>query len=137
RTFRQRAVTDFAASRSAQELHFADAERRKIVMQQETLELILLEEQVEPLHVFFGAESKRREGLGFTASEERGAMHAWQQANFAGDLANLVEGAAVRTPLGIQNIVAENLLAQALERSLGQRALFLFFFRNCFDDLVF
>ncbi len=118
------AVTDFAAARAAQELHFADAERREVVVQQEALELVLLEEQIQALHVFLGAERQRCERLRLAAGEQRGTVHAWQQADFAGDFANFVERAAIRTAAGIQDVVAENLFAKPLKRALGERALF-------------
>src|SRR5712675_2435352 len=63
RTFCKRAVTNFAASRPAQELHFAHAERRKIVVQHETLELVLLKQQVQPLHVFLRPQRQRSQRL--------------------------------------------------------------------------
>src|SRR5580704_789932 len=50
------AVADFAASGTTKELHFADAERWEVVVQHEAIELVLLEEQVEALHVFLSAE---------------------------------------------------------------------------------
>ena len=96
RALGQRAVADFAASGTAQEFHFADGERREVVVQHEALEGFVLEEQVEALHVFLGAEGERGQRLRFAAGEERRAVHARQQAHFAGDLANLVERAAHR-----------------------------------------
>src|SRR5713101_4104328 len=50
-------MADFAAARATEEFYFADAERREVVVQHEALELVLLEEQVEALHVFLGAQS--------------------------------------------------------------------------------
>jgi hypothetical protein len=120
----QRAVADFATSRTAQELHFADGKRREVVVQHEALEGFVLEQQVQALHVFLGAEGERGQGLGFAAGEERRAVHARQQADFAGDLANLVEGAAVRTAIMMQDVVAEELLAQALEGAVGELVAF-------------
>ena len=67
RAFGKCAVADFAASRSAQEFHFADGKRREIVVQHEALERFFLEEQIEPLLVFFGAESGRRQRLRLAA----------------------------------------------------------------------
>src|SRR5713226_8256139 len=58
RALRQGAVADFAAARPAKEFHFTDAERREIVVQHEAVELVLLEEQVEALHVFLGAQGQ-------------------------------------------------------------------------------
>jgi hypothetical protein len=58
--FGECAVTDFAAAGTTQEFHFADGERREVVMQHEVLEGIFLEEKILALHVFLGA--KRRGG---------------------------------------------------------------------------
>src|SRR5262249_13161398 len=74
RALSQSTVADFAASGPAQEFHFADAERREVVVQHETLELILLEEQIEALHVFLSAQRESRERLCFASGEERGAQ---------------------------------------------------------------
>ena len=54
--FGQSAVSDFAASGTTQEFHFAHGERREVVMQHEVLERIFLEEKILALHVFLGAE---------------------------------------------------------------------------------
>src|ERR1700743_2159443 len=56
RAFCQSTVTDFTSSRSTQKLYFANAERWEFVVQQEALELILLKEQIEPLHVFLSSQ---------------------------------------------------------------------------------
>src|SRR5258708_18507173 len=132
-------MADFAAARASKEFHFTDAERREVVVQHEAIELVLLEEQVEALHGFLGAQRQSSKGLGFAAGKERGAMHARKQADLAGDQANLVEGAAVGTATGIEHIVAENILAETLKRALSERALFVHLFLGLFgnrlDDL--
>src|SRR5690242_523216 len=128
------AMADFAASGATQEFNFTDAEWRKIVVQHETIELILLEEKVEALHVFLGAEGERGECLRFAAGEERGTVNAGQQPHFARNFANLVEGAAIGTAAGIQDVVAENVLAEALKSALGQRPLLVHFLLGLFGD---
>src|SRR5713226_7793578 len=85
RALRESAMADFAAARASKEFHFTDAERREVVVQHEAVELVLLEEQVQALHVFLGAQGQSGEGLGFAAGKEGGTMHARKQANFAGD----------------------------------------------------
>src|SRR6266852_8792774 len=133
-------MANFAAAGATKEFYFADAERREIVVEHEAVELVLREEQVETLHVFLGAEGKGGESLGFTASEERGAVNAREQADFASDLADLVEGAAIGTAASVKNVVTEDIFAEAFKGALGQRALlvhfFLGLFRNGLDDLV-
>src|SRR5438552_6584187 len=123
RALRKSAMADFAAARATKEFHFTDAERREVVVQHEAVELVLLEKQVEALHVFLGAQSQRGKRLGFAASEEGGAVHAGEQANFAGDQANLVEGAAVGTAACVENIVAKDIFAEAFQGALGKGAL--------------
>src|SRR5207249_174248 len=133
------AVADFAAAGATQEFDFADAEWREVVVQHEALELVLLEEQVEALHVFLGAESQSGEGLGFAASEKGGTVDAREQADFAGDQTNRVEGAAVGTAAGVQDVVAEDVFAKPFEGALGEGALLvhllLGFLGNELDDL--
>ena len=127
-------MADFAASWATQEFHFADAERREVVVQHEAVELILLEEQVEALHVFLGAERESGESLRFAASEESGTVNAGQQADFAGNMANLVERAAVGTAAGVENVIAEDVFAKAFEGALGERALLVHFLLGLFGD---
>src|SRR5260370_11972261 len=91
------AVADFAAARATKKFHFTDAERRKIVVQHEAVELVLLEEQVEALHVFLSAEGQSGQRLGFTAGKKGRAVDAGGQANFAGNQSNLVEAPAAAT----------------------------------------
>src|SRR5216683_1225227 len=140
RALRQGAVADFAAARATQEFHFADAERREVVVQHEAVELVLLEEQVEALHVFLGAEGQSGQRLRFAAGKEGGTVDTGQQADFAGDQANLIEGAAVGTAAGVENIVAENIFAEAFQGALGEGALFvhllLGLFGNRLNDLI-
>ena len=69
RAFGQRAVADFAASGPAQEFHFADGKRREVVVQHEALERFFLEEQVEALLVFLGAQRGGRQRLRLAARE--------------------------------------------------------------------
>ena len=116
----QRAVTDFAPSGSAQELYFAHRERREIVVQHEPLEHVLLEQQIEPLLVFFRSQRRGRQRLRLAAGEKSRAVRAGQHAHFAGDLANLIERAAIGTPAANQHVVAEDALAQPLERAISQ-----------------
>jgi hypothetical protein len=119
RALRESPVADLAAARATKEFHFTDAERREVVMQHEAVELVLLEEQVEALHVFLGAESQSGERLGFAAGKEGGTVHAREQADFAGDQTNLVERAAVGTAAGVENIIAEDIFAEAFQGALG------------------
>src|ERR1700674_797501 len=134
RALGKRAVADFAAAGAAQEFHFANAERRKVVVKHEAFELILLEEQIETLHIFLCAESESGERLGFVASKERGAVDTGEQADFASDFADLVKEAAVGTASGVENVVTEDVLAEAFKGALGQRALLVHLLLGLFGD---
>ena len=123
RAFGQGAVADFAPARPAQEFHFADRERREIVMQHEALEGFFFEEKIQPLHVFLCAERGGGKRLRLAARKERRAVNAGQHAHFARDLANLVERAGIGTPAASQHIVAEDAFAQALERASSELSL--------------
>ena len=103
-------------------------------MQHETIELILLEEQVETLHVFLGAERERGERLRLASREERRAVNAGEQAHLAGTFANLVESAAIGTSAGIQDIVAENIFAKTFKSALGEGALLVHFLLGLFGN---
>src|SRR5882762_3220626 len=131
-------VADFAAAGAAKEFHFTDAERREVVVQHEALELVLREEQVETLHVFLSAKSESGERLGFAASEKRGAVNTREQADFASDLADLIKGAAIGTAALVENVVTEDVLAEAFKGALCESALLvhllLGLFRDGFED---
>ena len=109
-------------------------------MQHEALERFFLEEQVEPLLVFLGAERGGRQGLRLAAREERRAVRARQNTHFAGDVADFIERAGIRAPVAVQDVVAEIIFAQAFKRPHGQRALLFVLFRdrlfNRFLDFV-
>ncbi len=130
RAFGQSAMPDFAAARAAHEAHFADAERREVVMQHEALEGFARFEQFDALLVVFGAESDGNQRLRFAAGEQRGTVRARQNARFAPDLADLVERAAIGTPARIQHLVAEDLLFQRVEELAGFGLLLV----RCFLD---
>src|SRR6267143_1087717 len=142
RALREGAVADFATARATKEFHFTDAERREVVVQHEAVELVLLEEQVEALNVFLCAQGQSRESLRFAASKEGGTVHAGEQANFAGDQTNLVEGTAIGTAADVKNIIAEDVFAEAFQGALGEGAplvhllLGLFFGVQCVMELV-
>ena len=84
----QVAVADVAARGAAHELRLAHREGREVVVEQErvlALALVLLDD----LGVVGGAEGRGHQGLGLAAGEERGAVRAGQEADLAGDRADL------------------------------------------------
>ena len=80
--FGQRAVSDFATARAAHEAHFADAERREVVVQHEALRGFRRIQQLNALLVVLGAERRRHQRLRFAAREQRRSVGARQHAHF-------------------------------------------------------
>ena len=119
-------MTDLAATGSAQEGDFAHREWREIVVQHEAL-LGFAFEGLEPLHVIGGAQRGRDQRLGFAASEDRGAVSAWQHADFDPDIANLIELAAVGATLLLDHLLAEDALAQHFKVALALLAAVVIF----------
>ena len=89
-------------------------------------------ERFQPLHVFAGAQRGGNQRLGFAAGEDRRTVRARQHADFDPDIADLVELAAIRTPLLFDHLLAEDLLAQQVEVLARLLAASLVFFRNAF-----
>ena len=108
-------MADLAPAGAAQELHLADGERREVVVEKElltALALVLLDD----LSVALGAERGRYQGLGLAAGEERRTVGAGQQPGFHGQVADLVQLAAVEAALGGEHGLAKDLLLHSLDR---------------------
>src|SRR6266487_7049773 len=120
-------MADFPASSPAQKCHFSNGKRRKVIVKHEAL-LGLAFESFQALHVIAGSERGGHQGLGFAASEDSGTMSTRQHADFDPDVANLIKGPAVRTPLLLDYRLAENSFTQRLVVSLqlGLRLLVIF-----------
>ena len=69
-------------------------------------------QQFDALLVFLGAEGDGDQRLGFAAGEQGRAVGARQHAGLDGDGPDLVEGAAIRTAVLLQHLVAEDPLLQ-------------------------
>jgi len=87
-------------------------------------------ENFEALHVITRAKGGGYQGLGFAAGENRGAVGARKNSDFDPDGTNLVEGTAIRTTALIENLLAEDALAQNFVVVLELAAAFFIFFRN-------
>ncbi len=131
RALSQCSVTDLATTRATQERHFAHRERREVVVQHEAL-LGFAFERFQPLLVFAGAQRGGNQRLGLAAGKYRRSVRARQHADFDPDIANLVELAAIRTPLLFDHLLAEDLLAQHVEVLARLLAASFVFFRNAF-----
>ena len=114
RALGQRSVADLAAAGAAQERDLSHRKRREVVVQHEAL-LGFAFEAFEPLHVFAGAQRRRHQGLGLAARKDRRSVSPRQYAGLNPDLANLVEGAPVRTAFFVRNLFAEDAFAQNFE----------------------
>src|SRR5690606_15505243 len=75
----QIAVTDLASFRRAEHAGFADAERRKVVMEHERL-LAFPAERIDDLRIATRAERRDNEWLRLATGKERRAMSAREQA---------------------------------------------------------
>src|SRR5579864_3435200 len=105
-------------------------------MQHEALECVVLEEQIETLHVVLGTEGDRSKRLRLPAREERRAVNARQQARFAGDLANFVERTGIRTAALVDNVLAEYALMKTFDGASSELALVFVFLGNRRHDFL-
>src|SRR6266498_6113298 len=97
---------------------------RKVIVQQEaTLDLALLK-IVHELLVFFSAERRCDQRLSLATSKQCRTMRAWQPPNFTGNRSNLGETSTVGPAAMIEDVVAENLFLEMVERLLGHQSLF-------------
>ena len=71
-------------------------------------------EALHALHVIAGTEGGGDQRLGFAASKDGGTVCAWQNADFDPDVADLIEGASIRTATLFRDLLAEDLFAQIL-----------------------
>ena len=98
-------MADFAAAGAAQELHFADRERREVVVEHEALPGLAVD-HLDLLLVVRRAERDGDERLRFAAGEDRRTVRARQHARFDRDGADLVELAAIETAPALERLVA-------------------------------
>ena len=107
----ERSVADFAAAGATHEANFSDGKRGEIVVEHEAL-LGFAFETFETLHVVAGTEGGGNQGLSFAAGKNGAAVDAGKDSSFDPDFANLIELASVGAALVIDDLVAENALAQ-------------------------
>ncbi len=97
-------MADLATANAGHTADFANGERREVVVQHEAT-LLLAFVAFETLHVVGGAEGCADESLGFAAGKERGAVDSGENADFDAEVADLVEGAVVRTDALLENLL--------------------------------
>ena len=128
------AVSDFAASRAQAEAGLADRIGREVVMEQEVLPVIPVE-AVDDLLVLAGAEGGHHQRLGLAAGEQRAAVGPRQNADLAFDGPDGFGVPAVDPLPGVQDVLADDVLFQALERT-GDKAAVGFVFAESGDHLL-
>src|SRR5947207_12409869 len=108
-------MADLTPARSAGSPGFAHAERREIVVQNESLGLFAAAVGIEHLCLFDRRQSRQRERLGLAPLENGGAMRAGQHAHFATDRTQIVITATVHAFLFVQDADPERLLWHVIE----------------------
>ena len=87
-------------------------------------------EGFQTLHVVGGAEGGCYQRLGFASSEDCASVGAWQHSYFYPDVADLVEGAMVRTAFVVDHFFAEDSFAESFVVVLQLRQRFFVIFWN-------
>ncbi len=108
------AMADLAALGAAEASGFTDRVGREVVVQQERF-LVRPRQRVDVLLVLAGAERGHDQALGLAAGEQRRTVGARQHADFADDVADGLDVAAVDALAGIQDVPANDLGFQLLE----------------------
>ena len=108
------AVADLAPARSGHAPDFADRIRREVVVQHEGLFVGALQ-RVDILLVLPGAERGDGERLGLAAGEQRAAMGAGQEADFADDRPDRDQVPPVDAPLGVEDARPDDVFFRLLE----------------------
>src|SRR6266849_6648552 len=127
-------MPNLAPTRPAQKCNFSHRKWWEVIVKHEAFLGFALE-TFEALHVVAGTEGGGNEGLRFAAGEDGAAVGAGQDAGFNPNVADLVEGAAVRTPLVVDDLVAEKALAQSFVILLELGFRFVIVFRKSGDQL--
>ncbi len=102
----QRTVADFATARAADRANFTHAVAGEVVVQHELL-AVLLDQAVDHLLVAAGAEGDGAHRLGFAAGEDGRAVHAGQNADLAGDRADVLKSAAIGANAGEDRLAGD------------------------------
>src|SRR5205085_5410814 len=122
RALGERAMTDLATTRAAERTRLADRVRREVVVMHVTLGVYRLE-RVDDLLIAAWPQRRDRKHLGLSALEQRAAVCARQDPDLAGDGADLVELATIRTDPLLDDRRTHRLLQRLLEDlgDLGRR----------------
>ena len=131
----ERAVPHLAPRGTANRLHFAGRERRKVVVQHERLRRFLRDvDRVDALLVPRRPQRHRHQRLRLPARKQRGAVGARQPADLAGDRPDGVEVAAVHALARRQHAVAHRLVLDLFDDRHDLAQLVGEFLGQLFDD---
>src|SRR5215470_17118466 len=101
-------MADFAPARAAQEFHFTDTKRRKVIVQHEFLE-VFADKRVYFLLVRCGAQSRDDEGLRLSSGKQRRAVGPRQYFDFAGNRTDILQAPAVDAAFLLNNETAKGI----------------------------
>src|SRR5262249_36448160 len=132
---RERAVADFAAPGTPEELHLTDRERWEVVVEHEPL-VELAAHVLDLLLVVCSAERAGDQRLCLAAREDDRPVRPREHPGLAPDWPNLVELTAVEAHTALENLIAEDFLLELVEDALRRAAALGFFFGNGGDQLV-
>src|ERR1700722_3833405 len=104
-------MANLTAASAAHKPNLPNRKGRKVVVEHEAFFGFAFE-AFQPLHVVAGAESGSHQGLRFAAGEDSAAVGSGQHSGFDPDVANFVKGAGSRTALVVDDLLAEDALAQ-------------------------
>ncbi len=130
-------MADFAAALTPEATGFADGEGREVVVQDEAFAIGTAGVGVDLLGFVERSEGSQADSLGFAASEERGAVGAGKNADFAGEGAHLVGRASIAAFIFVEDAGAESFFLEVI-KGLGdfERSGSGKFFENLGFDLI-
>ena len=117
-TFRERTVTDFAATGRAEFSAFANRERREIVVENKGFRLRSAGKPVKLLRILRSSERRDDESLRFAALEDRRAVNTREHIRFAGNRAKLVKRTSVGANAFVQDAFAINFFLKFFKRDI-------------------
>ena len=129
-------MADLPPPGAAQEAGLADGEWREVVVQHESALRFALD-PVQALGVGGGAQGHGGQGLGLAPGEQGGAVGAGQDADLAGEVADLVESTAVQAQVPFHHLFAQDDVLQLVPETLGEAGLLGLLLAEPFEHLRF
>src|SRR5260370_5194964 len=106
-------MPEMGTARAGHGADFANGERREVVVKHEAALLRGLV-ALQPLSIVRSAKRRADQGLRLATRKQRRAVNSRQNPNLNRDLANLIEGAMIRSDAVVQNLIAEDVFAKQL-----------------------